>query len=114
LPKLEAAWVAVDTDLNRLLTELGEYSADFSALQTLEANVTAFSDTEVADLRALLGMYGVDLETRLNGHSDLRCTGNSRRASAPTRPGAAARGSSWRAERTTASGWLSPRSRARK
>ena len=74
IERLEAAFKKVELDLGRLGRRLGEYNADFAALQTLEGAASAFSRDEFAELTALLGMYGTDAGRRMNGHADVsRC-----------------------------------------
>jgi GTPase SAR1 family protein len=74
IERLQAAFGKAELDLGRLGRRLGEYNADFAALQTLEGAATAFSADEFAELRALLGMYGTEAGRRMNGQADLsRC-----------------------------------------
>jgi hypothetical protein len=69
--RLEAAWQRVDGDLAALGRRLGEANADFAALHDLEASPGSFSDDEGNELRALLGLYGSDVERRLRGDRDV-------------------------------------------
>ncbi len=48
-----------------MFARLGEYNADFEALQELEEQADAFSVAEIDELRALLGLYGFEREKRL-------------------------------------------------
>ena len=65
--RLEDAWKQVDLELARLARALGEYNADFAALQALEAAGSPFSPAETEELRSLLGMYGTDPRRRVGG-----------------------------------------------
>jgi ribosome biogenesis GTPase A len=68
VPQLESAFKRADSRLGELLDLLGEFSADFAALQELEAAPpSTFSDDEDDELRALLGLYGADPQRRLRG-----------------------------------------------
>jgi hypothetical protein len=63
---LEPAWRRVEDELGSFARNLSEYNADFSALLEL-GDGEGFTQDEVAELRALLGMYGFDPTTRLAG-----------------------------------------------
>jgi hypothetical protein len=63
--RLEAVLRDVDRDLAHLFHRLEEDNADFLALQVLDEEPGAFSDTERDELVRLLGRYGVGWEERL-------------------------------------------------
>lgn len=62
---VEAVAHEVETVLARVLHELNEHNADFAALQQLEQGAGQFSDVEKDELRALLGLYGMEADKRL-------------------------------------------------
>ena len=64
--------------LPRCCGALSEYSADFAALQELEARHGAFSREETRELRALLGMYGTDAAPAARRCGDSRTASRAR------------------------------------
>ena len=66
--QLDLAWKDGDRELSALARSIAEYNADFGAL--LELDRAEFSNVEKDDLRALLGMYGVDTRRRLRAEPD--------------------------------------------
>ncbi len=62
---LEAALKELDRRLGRLFHALEEHNADFEALELLQTSPHLFSAGELDELRALLGLYGVDIQQRL-------------------------------------------------
>jgi len=62
---VEAVTREVERLLARLRRDLEEHNADFEALQGLEQAPDQFSETERDELRALLGLYGMEAEKRL-------------------------------------------------
>jgi predicted GTPase len=63
--RLEAVVRDLDKRLARVFHELEEYNADFEALQQLEDHAGLFTPAELEELRALLGLHGLDPQTRL-------------------------------------------------
>jgi hypothetical protein len=49
----------------RVYHDLEEYNADFEALQEMEDHADLFSSTQQDELRALLGLYGMEIDKRL-------------------------------------------------
>jgi hypothetical protein len=49
----------------RIFHDLEEYNTDFEALKQVEGHADLFSPAELAELRALLGLYGMEVEKRL-------------------------------------------------
>ena len=68
---VEQLWRTLDGEVSTLLAGLREHHADFEALQHLEAHEGSFRDDERDELRALLGLYGSDVTTRLRGRCEL-------------------------------------------
>ena len=62
---LEALYQDLDLTLAELQRDLSDDNADFEALQQLLDNPHLFTDAERDELRALLGMYGVEPDKRL-------------------------------------------------
>lgn len=73
---VEAALHKADLLLSRTYHQLEEYNADFDALQTLEQGKAAFTPAEWGELRALLGLNGLDLEKRLPDGATLAAVEN--------------------------------------
>ena len=65
---LEKLWRQLDGDFSRLFHDLDAHNADFEALQALEDQPDAFNPAELDELRALLGLYGLDSCSRLGAH----------------------------------------------
>lgn len=70
LQALEDLCAELDGDFSRLFHELEAHNADFEALQSIDEQPGAFSVTEVEELRALFGLYGLEPGHRLAGHGD--------------------------------------------
>jgi hypothetical protein len=68
--RVQRAWEELDAELGSLLRELGEHHADFAALQDLQAVAGEFAVDEVDELRALLGLYGSDVDARVRSCHD--------------------------------------------
>jgi len=49
----------------RIFHDLEEYNSDFEALQQMEDHADLFSSSQQDELRALLGLYGMEVEKRL-------------------------------------------------
>jgi hypothetical protein len=63
--ELEQLWRRTERDLSELLYQLREHNADFEGLQTLDERNDSFTASELEELRALLGLYGIHLSGRL-------------------------------------------------
>ena len=63
--ELEALHAGLDGELSALFHRLLEYNEDFETLQKLEGSNGDFSETELDELRSLLGLYGGEVEKRL-------------------------------------------------
>lgn len=68
---LQKIWEALDSELGRLFHALTEHNADFEALQQLDKHSDLLEENELDELRALFGLYGGDLETRLRDRVNL-------------------------------------------
>jgi hypothetical protein len=65
--QIEALHAALDYELSGLFHELEEHNADYEALRLLESQAASFSAAELAELRSLFGLYGIEAEKRLAG-----------------------------------------------
>jgi dynamin family protein len=63
--ELERLYGELDAELGGLFLQLLEYNDDFEVLQKLENSDGNFSETELAELKPLLGLYGYQIEKRL-------------------------------------------------
>ena len=63
--ELETLHAELDGDLSALFHRLLEYNEDFETLQKLEGSNGDFTETELDELRSLLGLYGGEVEKRL-------------------------------------------------
>ena len=63
--ELEALHARLEAELGELFNRLLDYNDDFEALQKLEDRNGGFSAAELAELRPLLGLYGAEVERRL-------------------------------------------------
>ncbi|GIX02447.1 MAG: hypothetical protein KatS3mg112_1384 [Thermogutta sp.] len=68
--QIEALLRDVGLSLSKTYHELEEYNADFEALTVLEQARDLFTETEYRELQFLFGLYGLDMETRVNGQCD--------------------------------------------
>jgi hypothetical protein len=55
----------LERSLGAIFAELEEYSADMTALLQLEDHDELFDETELQELRPLLGLYGMEIDRRL-------------------------------------------------
>jgi hypothetical protein len=62
---LKAIIEQLEREFSRLNHQLEEYNADFQALQQIEKHADLFSAAERNELRALLGLYGIETNKRL-------------------------------------------------
>jgi hypothetical protein len=76
---VEAALDKANRLLSQTYHQLEEHNADFNALQTLERNKAAFTPEEWGELRALLGLNGLDLKQRLPDGATLTAVENRQR-----------------------------------
>lgn len=58
-------WRELDRELGMLYHDLLEYNADFDALRLLEDHIDDFASDELGELRALLGLYGMETDKRI-------------------------------------------------
>ncbi len=63
--ELETLHTELEAELSTLSTRLLEYNDDFEILQQLEGSDGDFTETELAELKPLLGLYGGEVEKRL-------------------------------------------------
>lgn len=62
---LKAIIEELEREFSRLRHQLEEYNSDFQALQQMETHPDLFSTAERDELRALLGLYGMETNKRL-------------------------------------------------
>lgn len=65
--RVEKVHRELDRRIGDVYHELEECNADFESLTKLEQYATSFNDSEYNELRALFGLYGMEIEHRLNG-----------------------------------------------
>ena len=68
--RLDAVYRQFDRNLAEFYHELEEDNADFDALQRLDEHADLFSESELKELRALLGLYGMEISNRLQGSNN--------------------------------------------
>lgn len=68
--QLEKLHAELSEKFDRFHQDLIQYNLDFEALQMLEDSEHRFAETELEELRPLLGLYSGDVETRLRGRVD--------------------------------------------
>lgn len=63
--RAEAVLEQLERDFGSLSSQLNQYSQDFEALHQALEQKNVFSPTELDELQAVLGLYGIELEKRL-------------------------------------------------